>query len=134
MEFMGVLYSVGLVLFMFMLRKGESMCAPTDVVFIDGCQSGGIVDRQSRRFLSWNRLENALHSTGIVLTPENVKERHDRTFRLSESRKVCDITHCVDYKKETISCGRCEYRYQPAKSTVLVTPTEKRYFRLYNGD
>ena len=112
MEFMGVLYSVGLVLFMFMLRKGESMCAPTDVIFIDGCQSGGIIDRQSRRFLSWNRLENALHSTGIVLPPENVKERHDRTFRLSESR------------------------YQTYKNTVpgISRPNTARYLKLHSGN
>ena len=31
-------------------------------------------------------------------------------------------------------CSACQDRYRPAKTTVLATPTDKRYFKLHNGN
>ncbi len=81
------------------------MSAPTDVVFIDGCQFGGVINLNTRMFLSWDDLDLAFTYHGIKIGPEDLKERHDRTFN----------------------------RPEPVKS-VLCGINKRKYLKLYNGD
>ncbi len=81
------------------------MCAPTDVVFIDGCQLGGVIDRSTGLFLPWDDLDLAFRIGGTKIGPEDLKERHDRTFK----------------------------RPEPVKSTVS-NVNKRKYLKLYNGD
>ena len=87
------------------MLKGKKMIAPTDVVFIDGCQSGGIIDRSRKLLLSWDDLDLAFDFYGNDVPPANIKERHDRTFNQPE----------------------------PVKSTVS-NVNKRKYLKLYNGD
>ena len=84
------------------------MCAPTDVVFIDGCQSGGAIDRSSRLFLPWDALDWAFVCGGVEISPEDIKERHDRTFKRPEPVK--------------------------GKPILISRKAENRYYQLTSGD
>ena len=98
----------------FML-KGESMCVSTDNVFIDGCQFGGVIDRSTRLFLSWDDLDLAFRCSGVSVSPEDIKERHDRTFNLPEPVKE---------------------QFEPASSTnnPVTTKATQRYYKLHCGN
>ncbi len=91
------------------------MYTPTDVVFIDGCQSGGAIDRSRRLFLPWDALDWAFVRGGVEISPEDIKERHDRTFQTPEPAKE---------------------RFEPANSTnnPAVTKTTQRYYKLHCGN
>ena len=82
------------------------MCAPTDVVFIDGCQFGGVIDRSRKLFLPWNALDLAFTYDGIYIKPDDMKERHDRIFNLPE----------------------------PAQRKSLSRMADLRYYKLHNGN
>lgn len=60
-----------------------------------------------------------------------------------KGRKVCDVAHCSDYKKNKESCRLCQYRYQPASkkpepAQIKVNPISRfnydKYLKLWNGD
>ncbi len=60
---------------------------------------------------------NCKHATGYTVL--RCRDCNDQYKLDGKGFKLCDESQC---------------RYKPAKTTVLATPTDKRYFKLHNGD
>lgn len=114
------------------------MCCKTDACFIDGAQFGGLVDRPSGQMMPWHFITEYFNKKeGAVLSRNDVQERMNRTFGLSQSRsKGESMKYECTYKKECADKIKwpSENRYEPAQIQSITRPVDQRYYKLFDGD
>ena len=94
------------------MLKGDRMCCKTDACFVDGAQWGGLVDRPSSRLMPWSFIADYFRAAGPTLTSEDMQERIDRTFGLSQDR----------------------YRPAKIKTIKVALKADCRYYKLFDGN